>query len=111
MRGDTLARMGARRHRRRWLAFAAGVLAVEAAAVKRRSGRLGGNVVVRCRRGHLFTTIWVPGASVKAVRLGFWRLQRCPVGGHWSVVTPVHADALNEDERRSAGAVHDLRVP
>jgi hypothetical protein len=26
---------------------------------------------VRCRRGHLFTAIWIPGISFKAVRLGW----------------------------------------
>ena len=34
----------------------------------------GKNSVVRCRRGHLFTTVWIPGASVKSLRLGLWRL-------------------------------------
>ncbi len=37
---------------------------------RRRGYPLGGNAVVRCRQGHLFTTIWIPGASLKAVRLG-----------------------------------------
>lgn len=26
--------------------------------------------IVRCRQGHLLETIWVPLASIKAVRLG-----------------------------------------
>ena len=80
------------RHRipRRHAAVLAGVaVAFEAVALHLRSGRYGGNVTVRCRQGHLFTTIWIPGASLKALRLGWWRFQRCPVGGHWSVVTPV----------------------
>ena len=51
--------------------------------------RVGGNTVVRCRRGHLFTTLWIPGASMKSIRLGWWRVQRCPVGNHWSLVVPV----------------------
>ena len=72
---------------------------------------MGGNVVVRCRRGHLFTTIWVPGVSLKSVRLGWWRFQRCPVGGHWSLVTPVKESGLSEEERRSAHAVKDARIP
>jgi hypothetical protein len=80
-------------------------------AARRRGYRLGGNVVVRCRAGHLFTTIWVPGASLKAVRLGWWRLQRCPVGKHWSLVTPVREADLSEDERRVAHETKDLRVP
>ena len=31
------------------------------------------DVVVRCSQGHLFTTIWIAGASLKSVRLGFKR--------------------------------------
>jgi hypothetical protein len=38
---------------------------------------------VRCSAGHLFTTIWVPLGSLKAVRLGGTRYQYCPVGHHW----------------------------
>jgi len=70
-----------------------------------------GDVVVRCRRGHVYTTIWVPGASLKSVRLGWWRLQRCPVGGHWSLVTPVRQSVLTEDERRTADENRDIRIP
>ena len=70
-----------------------------------------GNVVVRCRQGHLFTTIWIPGASVKAARLGWWRFQRCPVGRHWSLVTPVKRSVLTEEEQRSADENRDIRIP
>jgi hypothetical protein len=76
-----------------------------------RGYRLGGNVVVRCRNGHLFTTIWVPGASLKSIRLGWWRLQRCPVGKHWSLVTPVKEAELTEEEQRIASEHKDMRVP
>src|SRR5690349_16657831 len=48
-------------------------IAVEAAAIRRFGYPFAGNVVVRCRKGHLFTTIWVPGVSVKSARLGWWR--------------------------------------
>jgi hypothetical protein len=101
-----------RRKRRRFgvLAGLASVV-VEAVAV----GRLGyppaGNVVVRCREGHLFTTLWVPGGSVKSVRLGPWRFQRCPVGGHWSLVTPVRRADLSFRQRRLAAARRDIRIP
>jgi hypothetical protein len=70
-----------------------------------------GNVVVRCRDGHLFTTIWVPGASVKALRLGPWRAQRCPVGSHWSIVTPVRRSDLTEEQGRAAADTRDVRLP
>jgi hypothetical protein len=80
--------------------------------VARRLGyKVGGNVVVRCRQGHLFTTIWVPGASLKAIRLGWARWQRCPVGKHWTLVMPVKDATLTDEERRSAREHHDVRIP
>jgi hypothetical protein len=80
--------------------------------VARRLGYpLGGNVIVRCRRGHLFTTIWIPGGSLKAVRLGPARLQRCPVGPHWSLVTPVKTSDLTAEQRTAAAARRDIRIP
>ncbi len=78
---------------------------------RRRGYRVGGDVVVRCREGHLFTTIWIPGASFKAVRLGWVRLQYCPVGQHWTLVTPVGDSDLTDEERRFAEQHHDTRVP
>jgi len=45
------------------------------------------------------------------VRLGFKRYQHCPVGHHWSVVTPVNATELSEAERTEAARVHDIRIP
>jgi len=79
--------------------------------MKLRGYPLGGNIVVRCRRGHLFTTLWIPGVSVKAIRLGWWRIQRCPVGRHWSLVTPVKPEELTEDEQRVAHGREDARLP
>lgn len=89
----------------------ASVFAETALVARRRGSLLALDTVVRCRRGHLFTTIWVPGASVKALRLGWWRFQRCPAGGHWSLVAPVAAAALSEEERRRARHCRDLRLP
>jgi hypothetical protein len=80
-------------------------------ALRRRGYPFGGDVVVRCRQGHLFTTIWVPLASLKAVRLGWWRFQRCPVGRHWSLVSPVRASELSEEQRLAAAAAKDVRIP
>jgi hypothetical protein len=88
-----------------------GAVLVESAALWLRARRLGGNVVVRCRQGHLFTTIWIPAVSVKSVRLGFWRVQRCPVGQHFSLVTPVNASELSEEQRRLAAEHRDIRIP
>ena len=83
-----------------------------ASVLARRLGRpAGANVVVRCSQGHLFTTIWLPGASLKAVRLGRRRLQRCPVGHHWALVTPVPTDQLSAEEVTEARLHHDVHIP
>lgn len=104
-------RCGTRRRPRRLLG-ALLVLDLLATVVARRRGyKVGGDVIVRCRRGHLFTTIWIPGASLKSVRLGWYRFQRCPVGNHWSLVQPVREADLTEDERRAAAEHRDLRIP
>jgi hypothetical protein len=87
------------------LTFAATVM------LRRRGYGIGGNTVVRCRQNHLFTTIWVPLASVKALRLGWWRFQWCPVGRHWSLVTPVRESDLTEEEKRIAAENRDIRIP
>lgn len=79
--------------------------------MKLRGYRVGGNLVVRCRRGHLFTTLWLPGVSVKSIRFVWWRFQRCPVGRHWSVVTPVKESELTAAERRAAGEQRDVPLP
>jgi hypothetical protein len=97
-------------HRRRAIPIVVAVV-LETAALWFRSHRLGGNVVVRCRDGHLFTTIWIPGASVKSLRLGLWRVQHCPVGHHWTIVTPIREADLSDEERRSARERHDIRLP
>jgi hypothetical protein len=98
--------------RRTIIGLAAALTAVEACVVARRRGRLlGAETVVRCRHGHLSTTWWIPGGSLKAVRFGWWRLQRCPVGPHWSLVTPVDVSHLTDDERALAARYHDVRIP
>lgn len=74
-------------------------------------GTRGGNTIVRCRLGHLFTTMWIPLASFKAVRLGPWRYQYCPVGKHWSLVRPVNEAELTPEQREQAASVHDVRIP
>ncbi len=72
---------------------------VVATLVARRRGYsgLGGRTLVRCRDGHLFRTLWVPGVSLKAIRLGWYRVQYCPVGRHWTVVKPVKDADAGED--------------
>jgi hypothetical protein len=67
---------------------------------------------VRCSAGHLFTTIWVPLVSVKAVRLADTRYQHCPVGHHWASVTRLDDDgAATGAELAQAALVHDVHVP
>ena len=85
--------------------------AIGTVIARRRGYNIGGATIVRCRHGHLFSTIWIPGASIKAIRLGWWRLQRCPVGHHWSLVRPVRGIDLTADELRFAREHHDLRLP
>jgi hypothetical protein len=88
------------------------LLALELVVLTRRRGRLlAVSTVVRCRDGHLFTTLWIPGASIKSVRLGWWRFQRCPVDRHWTLVTPAQVSELTEAEKRDAAERHDVRLP
>jgi hypothetical protein len=73
--------------------------------------KLGGNVVVRCRQGHVFTTVWIPGVKLKALDLVVARIQYCPVGKHWSLVVPVRAGELTDGERQFAEEHHDVPIP
>jgi hypothetical protein len=104
------ARAG-RRGPRRGLSAALAATFFGTILARLRGYSLGRNAIVRCRQGHLFTTIWIPGASIKAIRLGWWRFQRCPVGGHWTLVRPVRESELSERERRRARETRDVRVP
>jgi hypothetical protein len=88
------------------------LLLVGSTVVARRLGyNIGGNVVVRCRQGHLYTTLWIPGVKLKGLDFGVARWQRCPVGRHWSLVTPVRDSDLTEEERRFARDHHDRPIP
>jgi hypothetical protein len=72
--------------------------------------RLGFHTVVRCRKGHLFETTWIPGVKFRAVELGLARWQRCPVGQHWSLVVPVKSALLTEADRQLAASFRGVRV-
>jgi hypothetical protein len=104
-------RARARSRPRRWIIPAVVSVLGEAAGTWQRAHRLGGNLVVRCREGHLFTTLWIPAVSLKSLRFGYWRFQYCPVGRHWTLITPVVASELSDAERREAAAHHDIRIP
>lgn len=82
-----------------------------AAGQKRGYSGMGGDTVVRCSRGHLFTTVWIVGSSVKAVRLGYKRYQRCPVCKKWRIVVPVRDDELSDEDRRVAAEHRDTKLP
>lgn len=82
-----------------------------AAGQKRGYSGMGGDTVVRCSRGHLFTTVWIVGSSVKAVRLGYRRYQRCPVCKKWRIVVPVRDDELSDEDRRVAAEHRDTKLP
>jgi hypothetical protein len=100
--------------RNRRLSVTAAVVAgyvVATILATRRGYRFGRNTPVRCRQGHLFSTTWIPGGSLKALRLGPWRVQWCPIGRHVDLVHPVKDADLTEAEREFATSHHDVLVP
>lgn len=78
---------------------------------RRRGYSVGGNTPVRCRAGHLYTTLWIPGVNLKAIDLLVARIQYCPIGRHWALVRPVRAADLSSAEREAATARHDVWLP
>jgi len=103
--------MQSRRSKGRRRLLLAAATAAEPLAMWARGYPVGGNLIVRCRRGHLFTTLWIPGMSFKALRLAWMRFQWCPVGRHWSLVTPVRDSELTAKTKRRGRLQHDLRLP
>jgi hypothetical protein len=87
------------------------IIAIGFFAVRNSGYRFGSDTIVRCREGHLFTTVWIPGASLKAIRLGPVRFQYCPVGDHVTFIVPVRDQDLTEAQRQLAHLYHDRRVP
>lgn len=95
----------------KWPLAIVGVLVAGTLIARRLGYKVGENVVVRCRTGHLFTSLWIPGVKLKAIDLGLARIQRCPVGHHWSIVIPVRDRDLTAEERRTAAGNRDIRLP
>ncbi len=91
--------------------IAVGAIAGVTLVARRLGYNLGTSTIVRCRQGHLFSTIWIPGVKLKELDLVIARVQRCPVGKHWSLVVPVRDVSLTEEERQFAMAHHDIRIP
>ncbi len=67
--------------------------------------------IVRCSQDHLYTSIVIPGASLKSLRLGNKRYQHCPVGKHWALTEFVDPSTLTPGEIEEAESVHDIRIP
>ena len=98
------------RSRPRWLvpltmAFAGAVIAPRIAPVRRAL-----DTVVRCSSGHLFTTLWFPPGSFKALRLGKSRFQWCPVGRHLAVVRRVDQAEVSSADLAEAHEHHDALI-
>ncbi|MBW4030153.1 MAG: hypothetical protein HIU57_05675 [Acidobacteria bacterium] len=72
---------------------------------------MGARQLVRCSSGHVFRTIWIPGVSLKALRLGWWRVQYCPVGHHWTLVSPIKDDAVVDLDGDVDGVPNDIAIP
>ena len=67
--------------------------------------------IVRCKQGGLFETEWVSLVSFKAVRLGPYRLQKCPVHRRWELVQRVDPTTLSGEERAAAARYPAGRLP
>ena len=67
--------------------------------------------IVRCSQGALYSTIWLPLGSLKAIRLGSTRVQRCPVHHKWERVSKVDPASLTSEELASAMATRDTSIP
>lgn len=89
------------------------VLLIGRVVIGRRRGYAGDAThrIVRCSKGHVFTTVWLPGVSFKSIRLAGARYQYCPVGSHWSLVRPVPEDELTDEDRQSAEQYRDSGIP
>lgn len=88
-----------------------GMLVGVTVIARSRGYKVGWRTVVRCRRDHLFTTLWIPGVKLKALDLGIARVQYCPVGRHVSLVMPVREADLSDEERRVARSRRGLPLP
>jgi hypothetical protein len=67
--------------------------------------------VVQCSQGHCFSTIWLPMVSVKSIRLGDRRVQKCPVCHRFRSVRQIAEDELAPEELEAARQLRDSRLP
>jgi len=63
--------------------------------------------IVHCSGGAYYESKWVPLASLKAIRLGNRRLQRCPVHHKWEVTVKVPDDLVTPEIREQAAQHRD----
>lgn len=70
----------------------------------------GTRVVVRCLGGHVFTTMWPPASRRNPFQAGVVRWRYCPVGEHWTMVTPVRPEDLSPAEWQMARRFHDNSI-
>jgi hypothetical protein len=68
-------------------------------SLSKRRSPMAAEVTVRCSRGHVFETTWSPLGSLTSLRFGATRLQRCPVGHHWTLVRRVDGAELSAQDR------------
>jgi hypothetical protein len=88
------------------------VVLVARVVVARRAGyKIGGTTVVRCSKGHIFMTTWVPRGHSRRSRLGLVRFRYCPVGHRWALVTPINEADLTDEAKRLAAENRDTRLP
>lgn len=78
---------------------------------RRNGAYFGKRIIVRCNQGHLFSTLWIPFVSAKAIRLGPIRIQYCPIGNHLAFVAGVNVNSLTEEEKDFAENHPDSMVP
>jgi len=67
--------------------------------------------IVQCSQGHYFSTIWMPFGSLKAIRLGDRRIQKCPLCHRFRSVVQVEPDQLTEEELTAAKNLKDSKIP
>jgi len=70
----------------------------------------GSRTVVKCSGGGYYETIWVPLVSLKAIRLGAKRFQRCPIHRKWEMTQRVRDDELTPQIRQAAAQYRDSGV-
>jgi hypothetical protein len=80
---------------------------VGALLARRRTRARREQTIARCRQGHLFVTMWGGRGSFRLFDLGWACIQRCPVGGHLTLVYPVDEATLTSERKKQAKKCRD----